>query len=158
MDILEQVKSYLNLLPSDVKEHSFRVAQLVYINTLQKYGSKEIAKYCYTLGLAHDLYEDTDLDKDTFKDDEKFNNDLLLLTRTNDITYFDYIRNIYNKKNDSYAYMVKLADLIDHLTNRKTLSDSSIERCSLLERYEKAIKILCPELEGINLSGDSIIN
>ena len=143
--VLEKVK----LLKSDIKEHSYRVAQLAYMNALQSKNA-DIAEYCYYLALVHDLYEDTDIDKYTFTG--QFNNDLLLLTRDKNMTYFEYINEIHNKEKVSNAYIVKIADLIDHLTRRETLSES------LLDRYEKAIKILVPELEGINLSEGSGIN
>lgn len=149
MDLIKQVTEYLNLLDSETKEHSYRVAQMAYMNALQL-KSQSIAMYCYALGLAHDLYEDTDLPHDTFKD-EIFNNDILLLTRDREITYFDYIKKINSKRNESFAYIIKISDLIDHITNRDTLS------ISLRSRYTKAIKILCPELEGIDLDSESCI-
>jgi len=83
--------------------------------------------------------------------DEIFNNDILLLTRDKEITYFDYIKKINSKRNESFAYIIKISDLIDHITNRDTLS------ISLRSRYTKAIKILCPELEGIDLDSESCI-
>ena len=146
--LLEKIQNAMRLLDSETKEHSYRVAQLAYMNTLQLI-KPEMNEYVYQLALAHDLYEDTDIPRDTFSG--QFNDDLLLLTRNNEEEYLDYIRRIDNARDTSPAYIVKIADLIDHLTKRDTLKES------LKERYIKALVIFCPGLEGIDLTGDSAL-
>lgn len=95
--------------------------------------------FVYQLGLAHDLYEDTDIKRNTWFD-EKFEKNLSLLTREEDEDYNKYIEKIHSmaKNNPDYmpAYIVKLADIYDHFAQTETLTEK------LKEKYIAAIAYL----------------
>lgn len=95
--------------------------------------------FIYQLGLAHDLYEDTNIKRKTWFD-EKFEKNLSLLTREKDEDYNKYIEKIHlmTKNNPDYmpAYIVKLADMYDHFTQTETLTEK------LKEKYVAAIAYL----------------
>lgn len=102
-----------------------------------------------SVALGHDLLEDTDFLQSEYAD--SLSNDmeycLSVLTRKKHQTYEDYITEIasYTNKLPEFktlaevVYIVKLADLIDHLMRYKTLSNS------LKERYLKALDIMLQE-------------
>lgn len=82
--------------------------------------------FVFQLGLAHDLYEDTSITKGIWFD-ERFENNLKLLTKPSDVDYNTYVHRIYTTAcyNDYYfpAYVVKLADMHDHLAQTETLTE-----------------------------------
>lgn len=102
-----------------------------------------------SVALGHDLLEDTDFLHSEYAD--KLSSDmeycLSALTRKENQTYEDYITEIasYTNKTPEFkmlaeaVYIVKLADLIDHLIRYKTLTDS------LKKRYLKALDIMLQE-------------
>ena len=110
--------------PKDVLEHALRVSKLA-----SKYG-----KDYETLGLLHDILEDTDTNIEEIPEDEEFISDLIALTRFANETYFEYIERI--KRAGKRAITVKLCDIQDHLDNKETLKPS------LEKRYLKAREIL----------------
>ena len=110
--------------PKDVLEHALRVSKLA-----SKYG-----KDYETLGLLHDILEDTDTNIEEIPEDEEFISDLIALTRFADETYFEYIERI--KRAGKRAITVKLCDIQDHLDNKETLKPS------LEKRYLKAKELL----------------
>lgn len=85
------------------------------------------------LGLIHDVIEDSDYSfyyvQQCLEVDDKFIEDLRLLTKNSDVTYADYIDKICTSKR---AAKVKLADLEDHLRDTTCISES------LKERYKTA--------------------
>lgn len=89
------------------------------------------------LGLVHDVLEDNKsidaVDVLSLVQDQKFVNDLILLTRNKDENYFDYIRRV---KTSDKARIVKIADLHDHTNHGEHINES------LLDRYFKAKSIL----------------
>lgn len=101
--------------------------------------SYETYYFVYQLGLAHDLYEDTDIKRNTWFD-EKFEKNLSLLTKEKDEDYNKYIKKIHlmTKNNPDYmpAYIVKLADIYDHFAQTETLTEK------LKEKYVAAIAYL----------------
>ena len=121
----------------DKFKHAKRVAE--HTKTLKdifRFKEENAQEYIYLLGLAHDLYEDTDIQRGAWFD-EMFEENLLLLTKEKDVDYIEYIKNI-RKQVDLYptyipAYIVKLADIWDHLNQDKTLTK---------KRKEKYIKAL----------------
>lgn len=119
-------------------EHAKRVANKAR-DIARFFGLSYDYYFIYQLGLAHDLYEDTSIKKDTWFD-KKFEKNLSLLTREKDVDYNDYIAQIYAmaKNNPEYmpAYIVKLADMYDHLTETDTLTEE------LKEKYIAAIAYL----------------
>ena len=120
-------------------EHAKRVANKAEEITRFFNLSYETYYFIYQLGLAHDLYEDTDIKRNTWFD-EKFEKNLSLLTREKDEDYNKYIEKIrlMTKNNPDYmpAYIVKLADMYDHFTQTETLTEK------LKEKYIAAIAYL----------------
>lgn len=82
--------------------------------------------FIFNLGLAHDLYEDTSIARGVWFD-KVFEDNLKLLTKDPYENYIDYIKKIRQAaKEDPYyfpAYVVKLADMHDHLAQTETLTD-----------------------------------
>ena len=123
---LFDIKETYNLIeryPLEIRKHAERVAEYVEI-----YGG--ICKY---VALLHDIIEDTETTLNEIPEDMR--NDIDILTRKEDETYFDYIHKIKNSDNRT-AIIVKLADIYDHLEQVETLKPS------LKKRYEKAKEIL----------------
>ena len=108
--------------PKDVLEHAIRVSKL----------ASEYGKDYETLGLLHDILEDTNTDIEEIP--EELRNDLITLTHFADETYFKYIERI--KKGSERAIKIKLCDIQDHLDNKETLKPS------LEKRYLKAKELL----------------
>lgn len=94
----------------------------------------------YLVGLCHDLLEDTDVSLNDIlmsTDDYTGLNKMALeaLTKNKSETYIEYIRRL--KASECHiAYIVKLADMKDHLIQKETLTDK------LKEKYWEAL----PEL------------
>ena len=95
------------------------------------------------LSMSHDLFEDTEIDKDyfykvlSFYNKEFIFNSINCLTRLESETYFTYINRIKtcNIKN-CLCKKIKLRDLNVNYNNKLTLKPS------LIPRYEKALLIL----------------
>ena len=118
-------------------EHCLRVAKYAYDNVCLDRSEKQTA---YIIGLCHDLLEDTDVTIEKIADVTGLDVDFLdyvlgALTKNKSETYVDYIKRL--KENESkYPYIVKLADMKDHLSQKDTLTDR------LKEKYWNAL----PEL------------
>ncbi|MBO7734480.1 MAG: hypothetical protein J6S67_18085 [Methanobrevibacter sp.] len=113
----------VNRYPKDIKTHAVRVADMCI-----KYGFDYM-----TVGLLHDIIEDTDTTLDELPEDIRI--DIATLTRRSDETYFEYINRIKNN-GSKRAITVKLCDINNHLNQKDTLKDS------LKKRYLKAQGIL----------------
>lgn len=118
--------------------HTQRVASIALNNPMAEYINKDILNI---VALCHDLLEDTDIDIFELRASlpESISNTCIvaiqLLTKNKDEDYTDYIR-LIRDSNNIYAYIVKLADMKDHLIQKKTLTDKK------RKKYFKAI----PEL------------
>ena len=89
-----------------------------------------------TISILHDVAEDTDV---TLEDLNKHFPDKIIktldaLTKRKDEKYFSYIKRL---SKDEIAIEVKIHDLVDNLSD--TLC---IQPQSMIDRYEKALKIL----------------
>ena len=97
------------------------------------------------LGLVHDVIEDSDYSlyyvQKCLEVDDKFIEDLRLLTRTDDVTYQEYIDKICTSVR---AAKVKAADIEDHFRDCSHVSES------LKERYKKAYGIVLTKIWGHN--------
>lgn len=109
-------------------EHAKRVAkEATHIAQLFRYKyPKGDSEFIYKLGLAHDLYEDTDITRGVWFD-EAFEDNLKLLTKAKDCSYDKYVALIHDEAlfSDKYlpAYIVKLADMYDHFNQKDTLTE-----------------------------------
>lgn len=114
--------------------HCFRVALSAY----EKGTTEKDKQRLVLIGLLHDILEDTDLTYEELQDlcpDEKILDAVLLLTRLDKQSYFEYIDLIsFNR----LATLVKLSDIEDHL---RVASDYILPE-SLKMRYQKAQKQL----------------
>ena len=97
---------------------------------------------CYSLincALLHDLFEDTECPMDEIPD-RTVRDAVTILTRRAAETYIDYINRIVISSSDSdagrLAWKVKVADILDHLNQKKTLPDT------LKNRYDRALNYL----------------
>jgi hypothetical protein len=133
--MLELCRLYYN---EETFEHAKRVAEYAKnIYRLYPYIT-DGENFIYHLALAHDLYEDTDISQNTWFDNS-FEHNLQLLTKKEDESYNDYIAEIRREATiPSYkpAYIVKLADMKDHLSQTETLTEE------LKNKYISAMKYL----------------
>ena len=93
-----------------------------------------------TVALLHDVLEDSDLY--SFKDfsflDEEQKEAILLLTHSEKVEYFEYIKRV---KSNKLALAVKLSDL-KHNSNLKRLKTITEKDTDRKNKYLKAIEIL----------------
>lgn len=119
--------------------HCLRVAEYAANNVIVK-DDEEKQETAYILGLCHDLLEDTSVTIKHIAQATGYStcfleNVLGALTKQSNESYIDYIKRI--KANGSfYTYIVKLADMKDHLTQTETLTDK------LKEKYWNAFPYL----------------
>lgn len=101
--------------------HALRVAE--YATEKASALKMDITK-AYMIALAHDLLEDTECPKEDLMSIlgiEGYNS-LVLLTKDPQEKYEDYIHKIIDAKDD-YAFIVKQADMKDHMTLTDTLTE-----------------------------------
>lgn len=127
-------------LSPKVLEHSMRVMQYVMANPMIP---EDIHDDCIIVALGHDLLEDTNLTIGNIplSCDATMLNALKLLTRSENVPYDEYIKEIkYNflLPAGQIAYWVKMADMKDHLAQKATLTDR------LKEKYLEALPLLLP--------------
>lgn len=120
-------------------KHAIRVAEKTKELALLFAISANYTKLLYTLALAHDLYEDTNIKRGVWFE-SNFELNLSLLTKEKDEDYIEYIKKIKDKATkDPYffpAYIVKIADIWDHFNEKETLTDK------LKNKYCEAITYL----------------
>ena len=116
----------------DIKtlQHCLRVAKYAVENVcLRSDDDRQIA---FIIALCHDLLEDTNISIETIAEATELNvnflaNVLGALTRKKSETYLDYIKRL--KQNQSpYPYIVKMADMKDHLSQKDTLTEKLKEK------------------------------
>ena len=111
-------------------QHCLRVANYAVKNVcLETEEEKEIA---FKIALCHDLLEDTDVSIEEICEVTQLSYEfveyvLKALTKEKSEAYLDYIKRL--KENSSkYPYIVKLADMKDHLMQVDTLTDRLKEK------------------------------
>jgi len=116
-------------------EHALRVAYYAIENPLAEEKSKD---RIFALALMHDILEDTDFNIVKMKGgDTDFYVNLMILTKGEDEEYLNYIKKIKNYASKfPEAYIVKLADMRDHLSQVATLTDK------LRDKYLEALPFL----------------
>lgn len=134
--IEEAIRVARKFYDEDTYYHAMRVAAFV---TEDNLIPKDRIENCVALAILHDLQEETNFNFNSdFGVIDLYVQDCLnLLTKDKEASYEDYLKNIKdNYKNYPEAYWVKLADIKDHLTQTKTLTDK------LKEKYLKALPFL----------------
>lgn len=106
--------------------HAIRVAEYAAIRAEEIHLNSIRA---YMIGLAHDLLEDTECPEEELiaAIGETNYNSVVLLTKSNDQEYEDYIRKIVESK-DNYAFIVKQADMKDHMTLSNNLTEKLLNK------------------------------
>lgn len=128
-----------NFYKPETFQHCLRVGRYVYENVCLESEEDKILGFC--IGLCHDLIEDTKVTAEDICDAiriptlEWIEDVMLALSQQEGESYLDYIKRL-KECPDKIAYVVKLADMKDHLTQTDTLTDK------LKEKYWKAL----PEL------------
>lgn len=134
---------------SDTFKHSLRVAKIAqeYFTRYKLYGDEVVlteidyAKL-YVIALLHDVVEFEPESEKWVK--EVYSKDVyeavLALTRPSSVTYIDYIHFIID--GNVWSQIIKVADLIDHLKQKETLTST------LKERYKKAWDLLVQEYDS----------
>lgn len=139
----QRISSVLRLCASAYKletyMHCLRVAEYAANNVVVK-DDEDRRETAYILGLCHDLLEDTKVTLEHISEATGYSLDFLenvlgALTKQPDESYVDYIQRV-KSNNSLYTYVVKLADMKDHLTQVNTLTDR------LKEKYWKALPYL----------------
>lgn len=119
--------------PKKKLQHALRVAlyasEIARTDTrcgLQKHLTVD---YAFTVGILHDLVEDTDVSLDLIREefDVYVSEAVHILTKSEDAEYADYIDHIF-EMNDILAFWVKKADMKDHLAQTETLTDKLKEK------------------------------
>lgn len=121
-----KINDIVERYPIDVLEHAERIEELV-----RPFGSEYMI-----VALLHDILEDTEV---TYEDLSKvlpydIVNDIFVLTRKSNQTYFEYIDKII--RSPKRVIIIKYYDILDHLYNKATL------KSSLEKRYLKAKELL----------------
>lgn len=113
--------------------HATRVAEYAAIRAEEIHLNSTRA---YMIGLAHDLLEDTECPEEELVAaiGETNYNSVILLTKNNEQEYEDYIRKIVESK-DSYAFIVKQADMKDHMTLSNTLTEKLLNKYAPVLHY-----------------------
>lgn len=121
----------------DTFQHCLRVAKYATENVCLSEEERQIA---FCLAMCHDLLEDTDATVDEICkaidcSRDFVENVLTALTKEKSEDYIDYIKRL-KKCKSIYPYIIKLADMKDHLMQAETLTDK------LKEKYQKALPYL----------------
>lgn len=107
--------------PKKKLAHALRVAEYA---TEKASALKMDTTKAYMIALAHDLLEDTDCSREGLMSILGIDsyNSVDLLTKDKQETYEDYIHRIIDAK-DKYAFIVKQADMKDHMSLTDTLTE-----------------------------------
>lgn len=118
-------------------QHCLRVANYA---TKNVYLTEEEIQTAFLIGLCHDLLEDTQVSIEEIVEATELNegfikNVLGALTKNKEENYIAYIERL-KSNNSLYPYIVKLADMKDHLMEKDTLTDK------LKDKYWEALPYL----------------
>lgn len=117
----ELMKIAIKYYPEKTLAHAIRVATLTADLPFLDGNTKN---NLWTVGLLHDLFEDTDCDRKEISRgvSHYIFQAIELLTQQDGEPYEDYIKRIVDSGN-SYAITVKRLDMKDHLAHTKTLTE-----------------------------------
>lgn len=139
MRLIETIRLCNAQYKPETLQHCLRVTGYVSESPCLDPGSEEAQVACL-IALCHDLLEDTDTTLEeiigvTGLSKEFLEDTLIPLTKDEGEGYNDYICRLKASKNP-IAYIVKLADMKDHLMQTETLTDA------LREKYMGALPLL----------------
>jgi len=150
-DQISDIKDLAVMFLYGIKDKAGRIMVKHAIDIAEDIEVEDGSMNTIAIALLHDVIEDTSIPKSVLQHKlldisakygyaPLFNVDdvvvgVEILTRRDDETYFDYISRVSTSKNRS-AIDVKIRDLKHHLSHKDDINQS------LIDRYEKALKIL----------------
>ena len=123
MSYIERILKHTHAYDEKTLAHAMRVATYTASSPFLPLENQD---YAIALAIGHDLIEDT---KIAVEDIESYDlqRGLTYLTKTKDQTYKEYCANIRDMADINWigkcVYIVKLADMKDHLSLTETLTD-----------------------------------
>lgn len=113
--------------PKNKLKHAIRVAGFACTDAQTRTNVDPLL--AFIVGIAHDLLEDTECSHKELEwaIGEKLMSSVIILTKSDDITYEDYITEV-KLSNDPLAILVKKADIKDHFSQEETLTKKLIEK------------------------------
>lgn len=113
--------------PKNKLKHAIRVAGFACADAQTRTNVDPLS--AFIVGIAHDLLEDTECSHEELEwaIGENLMSSVIILTKSDDITYEDYIAEI-KLSNDPLAILVKKADIKDHFSQEETLTKKLIEK------------------------------
>lgn len=113
--------------PKNKLKHAIRVAGFACADAQTRTNVDPLL--AFIVGIAHDLLEDTECPHKELEwaIGEKLMSSVIILTKSDDITYEDYITEV-KLSNDPLAILVKKADIKDHFSQEETLTKKLIEK------------------------------
>lgn len=111
--------------PKNKLKHAIRVAGFACTDAQTRTNVDSLS--AFIVGIAHDLLEDTECSHEELERaiGEKLMSSVIILTKSDDITYEDYITEV-KLSNDPLAILVKKADIKDHFSQEETLTKKLI--------------------------------
>lgn len=126
---LKAISIAVQYYPKKKLQHALRVA-----NYATEIGSIDVrcegkSDELFVAGLLHDLVEDTEYTKEQLYEDFGYpiGDAVMAVTKNEDEEYQDYIRRVLNSKN-LIAFIVKKADMKDHMAQTENLTDKLKEK------------------------------
>ena len=113
--------------PKNKLKHAIRVAGFACADAQTRTNVNSLS--AFIVGIAHDLLEDTECSYEELEQaiGKNLMSSVIILTKSNDITYEDYITEV-KLSNDPLAILVKKADIKDHFSQEETLTKKLIEK------------------------------
>lgn len=113
--------------PKNKLKHAIRVAGFACADAQTRTNVNSLS--AFIVGIAHDLLEDTECSHEELEQaiGKNLMSSVIILTKSNDITYEDYITEV-KLSNDPLAILVKKADIKDHFSQEETLTKKLIEK------------------------------
>ena len=108
-------------------KHAIRVAGFACADAQTRTNVDPLS--AFIVGIAHDLLEDTECSHEELEwaIGENLMSSVIILTKSDDVTYEDYIAEI-KLSNDQLAIIVKKADFKDHFSEKETLAPELIQK------------------------------
>ena len=113
--------------PKNKLKHAIRVAGFACADAQTRTNVNSLS--AFIVGIAHDLLEDTECSHEELEQaiGKNLMSSVIILTKSNDITYEDYITEV-KLSNDQLDILVKKADIKDHFSQEETLTKKLIEK------------------------------
>ena len=136
--ILDLCEKYYN---QKTFKHCRRVAQYIIDNPVVQSRDLSYKEQAFIIAMCHDLLEDTECSIEEIATASELSHTflertLIPLTKNPEEDYISYIKRLKLPQTSELSYLVKLADMKDHLSQTDTLSEK------LKAKYWEALPIL----------------